>query len=300
MGIYVISSRPERGGAANKWSVLYSPNGTAPAATPVQPNYLPSALVNSIVDPLVIVVHGYNNREQDVFSAYAGLAGLVQGKESLPKYGFTGTIIGFDWPSGYLNVLDPSAQLRLYGSDLAAAYGNGAPCFGLFLNRLTTALIGKNIRVNLLAHSMGNFVATRALMDDPSVASRITNFISFAPDILQSDVDLPQLQSCVDNMAGKWCVNWAQADMILMTASNWANMFLGTERYHGDRLGQVGLRPNVDYGDKITAQECDQMLSDVGATSFDQTLGEWRSSTEVHCAYWRCPEFMKSVAAAVK
>ena len=121
MGLYVISSRPERGGAPNRWCVMYSPNGNVPVAPPLAPNYLPSALVNSIVDPLVIAVHGYNNREQDVFSAYAGLAGLIQGKESLLQHGFAGTVIGFDWPSGYLNVLDPTAQMKLYASDLAAA-----------------------------------------------------------------------------------------------------------------------------------------------------------------------------------
>jgi len=300
MGIYVISSRPERGGAANKWSVMYSPNGNVPAPPPLAPNYLPSSLVNSIVDPLVIAVHGYNNREQDVFTAYAGLAGLIHGNESLTKYGFTGTVIGFDWPTGYLNVLDPNAQMKLYASDLVQANTNGAPCFGLFLNRLTNALTGKNIRVNVLSHSMGNFVVTRAFMDDPSVASRITNFISFAPDILQSDVDLPQLQGCINNIAGKWQINWAQADIILMWASNWANILLGNEKCGADRLGQVGLRKDTAYGPKITDHQCDEMLSHVGATSFDATRGLWRSSRRVHSAYWRCPEFMQSILDLLK
>jgi len=138
----------------------------------LDPNYLPSSLVNSLCDPVLVVVHGYNNRESDAFGLYADLAGLGKKKQALAHYGFTGTVIGFDWPTGYLNSMNPSAQLGLYASDLNQAKTNGVPAFSLFLDRLTNALIGRSVRVNVMAHSMGNFVMTRALMGNPAVAGR--------------------------------------------------------------------------------------------------------------------------------
>jgi len=59
---------------------------------------------------------------------------------------------------------------------------------------------------------------------------------------------------------------WAQSDMILMTASNWGNILMGTETYGQDRLGQAGLRPSVKTSAKVKAIEADEMLSQVGAT----------------------------------
>jgi len=296
MGIYVGSSRPDRDGAPNKWTVLYSPNGTPPTDTPLDPNYLPSSLINSITDPLVIVVHGYNNREQDAFDAYAGVAGVLPKHVSLTKYGFSGTVIGYDWPTNYASTINLNVLLKVYAHDLDQAKTNGSPSFSLFLDRLTNALSGKSIRVTVMAHSMGNFVVTRALMGNSSLASRITNLVSFAPDILQTDVEHPQTQPVIQNLMGQWYIYWAQADMILMTASNWANILLGTETYGQERLGQVGLRPNVTYSKKIVAVQTDEMLSEVGATSYDDTLNRWRSSMLVHCAYWRSPEFLQGVA----
>ncbi len=296
--MYVISSRPERAAPPASWAVLFSANANPPPLDKpiVVPDYMPAGFVNSLVEHVVVFVHGYSNSEENAFSACAQAAGLSPGQLTLPACGFAGTVVGYDWPTGNANTINPSAQLALYMHDLAEAQNPGAPSFEDFLDRLTTALSGRSIRISVLAHSMGNFVLTRALMENSALAGRLTDIYSFAPDILQTDLERDDLRAAADALHGLWFVYWAKSDMVLMTASDWANILLGTETLGQERLGQAGLQAGGTYSSSVIPQQWDPFLAEVGVTSFDDTTENWRSSMGTHMGYWKSPEFWQNVA----
>src|SRR5579862_6684790 len=132
--MYVISSRPERAPPPASWAVLFSSNGSPPPNQPaVAPNYLPAGFVSSLVDHVVVFVHGYSNSEKDAFRACAQVAGLDSGQLSLPGRGFSGMVVGYDWPTGTATSINPSVQLALYRHDLTQAKNPGVPSFDDFL-----------------------------------------------------------------------------------------------------------------------------------------------------------------------
>lgn len=291
--MYVISARcPSRVNVKGQWTVLYSGNGQPPPATPVAPQYLPSGFLSSLTDPLVIVVHGYNNLEVEAFSQYASVSGLGGSPDSLPAHGFGGSIVGYDWPSFGSHSLALWNQFGVYKHDLDAAREIAVPALCDFLDRLTSALVGRNIRINLLAHSMGNFVVSRVLMMNPSLASRLDNIISFAPDILQTDLERPEVVEAAAALAGCWFIYWAQADFILLTASDWANILLGSEQWGGWRLGQEGPRWKVDYGPKVRFQCWDVPLAKQMGSTYKWDIKEWPPSMKIHGLYWSNAPFL--------
>jgi len=148
---------------------------------------LPAGFVNSLVDPVLIVVHGFNAREQDAFDLTAQAAGLTgENTVSCPVW-LWGTVIGYDWPTDYVNTLNPHTLLGTYRHDLIQANANAVPGFSSFLCKLTSSLASRELRIVVFAHSMGNYVATRTLIQNPALARSISHIVSFAPDILQTD-----------------------------------------------------------------------------------------------------------------
>jgi len=301
--MYVISSRtsnPKRVTANGDWAVLFSGNGKPPNDPPLPPsNYLAAGFLNSLVDPLLVVMHGYNNLESEAFSQFANISGLTVSDNSLPAHEFFGTIIGFDWPS--LGSHSPALwkQFNLYKHDLDAARGAAVPALESFLDRLTNAVRGRGIRVNLMAHSMGNFVVSRVLTANPGLASRLDNVVSFAPDMLQSDLEQPELVAAADALAGNWFVYWAQADVVLLTASDWANILLGNEQWGGRRLGQEGPPTNGHFSRKVVTQCWDVPLSKQMGSTYNWDLREWPYSTKIHGLYWSNGPFLDNVVANV-
>jgi len=296
--MYVTSCRPERGVPPANWTVWISNDGNPPpgnqAPAAVNPNL--DGLTGLGASQVVVFVHGFNNSELQAFNGCAQACGHYTNKQSLLKAGYQGPVVGFDWPTGSLSTIDPSAMLGLYKHDLGAAQSPGVPSFADFLDKLTTGLANAGTRVSLLAHSMGNFVATRALMSNPALASRLTDIYSFAPDILQTDVLRPELIAAGNALQGRWFVYWAQSDMILMTASNWANILLGTEVAGQDRLGQAGPPLGGGYSANLVPQQWDGYMAMINDTNYDPTLGQWKSSAFTHTGYWDSPAFWQNVA----
>jgi pimeloyl-ACP methyl ester carboxylesterase len=244
-------------------------------------------------DPLVILIHGYANPEKDVFQEYAKEIGSSASAGLMAYNGFTGSVVGYDWPSFDTPASGP---LQQYVGDLKAATNIGARALSDFLTRLNAALTGRSIRINLMAHSMGNLVVRQTLLDRPQLADAIDNIISFAPDLPQADLERPELEAVADALSGNWFVYWAQADFVLLTLSNLANIILGNERWGGQRLGQEGPRAGVAISPKVVAQNWDAPLAqDLGST-YDSGLHEWPFSAKIHSLYWTDQPFLKNVA----
>lgn len=271
--------------------MLQTGNALPPATAP-QSNYLPAGFINSLQDPLVILIHGYANREPDAFGQYAKAIGTSVSGGSMAANGFQGTVIGYDWPSFDTPISGP---LHQYAGDLKAARDVGAPSLASFLSRLIAVVGGRGIRINLMAHSMGNFVLRQMLIANPALARCLDNIISFAPDLLQADLQQPDLRAAADVLTGNWFVYWAQADFVLLGLSNWANIILGNEQWGGQRLGQEGP-PSGVTSQRVVAQEWDAPLAqDLGST-YNWDLREWPFNAEIHSLYWSNRPFLTNVA----
>jgi pimeloyl-ACP methyl ester carboxylesterase len=295
--MYVISCRPEFMDPPGKWVVIPSSNGLPPKNPLPSHDYLSSGFLSALVDPVVLFVHGFNNEAADVFGITAQLNGMVSDQPSLTAAGFTGTIIGFDWPTMKRDTWNLGVLFDVYRHDLQQAVAVGIPALANFLSQLSPALVGRGIRLNLMAHSMGNLIVSRVLMQQPDLAKRLDNLISFAPDILQSDAENPELEASINCLQGKWYIYWAQADILLLTASDLANMFLGNERWGGKRLGQEGPRTGADYGDKVVFRNWDEQLSKVVHNPYNPDTKEWKFTVATHAAYLVDPQFMKDVSS---
>ena len=167
-----------------------------------------------------------------------------------------------------------------------------------FVGSLSAALKKKKrkVRINLMAHSMGNLVVRTALLANLSFAKKIENIVSFGADILSSDLRLPELKKAADHLRGNWFVYWAQADLVLLQLSNYANIILGNEKWGGQRLGQAGP-PKTGVSDKVIAQEWDSPLADDIGTYYSWDLRLWRHNPAIHSAYWHDAAFLKNVSS---
>jgi pimeloyl-ACP methyl ester carboxylesterase len=291
--MYVISSRRRWLSAGGDWTVLQTGNALPPTTPLPQSNYLPSGFINSLQDPLAILIHGYANPEAATFSQYAKEIDTNTSPGLMAANGFQGSVIGYDWPSFDTPA---SGRLQQYVGDLNAARNIGAPALADFLSRLTAALAGRNVRVNLMAHSMGNFVMREMLVENPDLVSGLDNIVSFAPDLPQSDLLRPDVEAVSDALSGNWFVYWAQADFVLLTLSNLANIILGSEQWGGERLGQQGP-PDGAISAKVVAQNWDMPLAqDLGST-YNCDLREWPFNAKIHSLYWANKPFLQNVAA---
>lgn len=295
--MYVISSRPGRVGRTGRWVVLQSSVAQPPSNSLVRSNYLPSGFISSLTDPLLILIHGYGNPEVSAFSQYAKLIGVVGQQGSLFSHGFTGSVIGYDWPSFEKPT---NSKLQEYKNDYDAACNIGAPALIDFLNRLTSALRGRKIRINLMAHSMGNLVMCRTLEAGTSIPEQLDNVISFAGDVPDTELEKPNLKAAADALAGNWFVYWAQADIVLMTASDIANVILGNQQWGGERLGQNGPHDKALISSKVIVQEWDAKLADDLGSHYNEDIREWPFSGKIHSLYWGDDDFLNNVVQNVQ
>ena len=241
----------------------------------------------------MILVHGYANTEKVAFQQYANKIGTATTRGLMAANGFTGSVIGYDWPSFDVPISGP---LQQYVGDLRAAINVGAPSLADFLTRLTAALAGRDIRVNLMAHSMGNLVVRQTLLDSPGLAGTLNNIVSFAPDLPQADLARPELKAAADALAGNWFVYWAQADFVLLTLSNWANIILGNEPWGGQRLGQQGPPRNASISQRVVSQNWDAPLANDLGSQYNSDLHEWPFSAKIHSLYWSDKPFLQNVS----
>jgi esterase/lipase superfamily enzyme len=136
-------------------------NGQAPA---VPPAVFLSAMAGKRI---TMLVHGYNNEQQDVLDSYRTI------DEQMRALGFLGrtgspydALVGFAWPGGANGVSFPFARGR--AEDAAPR-----------LRQLLAALQGSGAIVDVNSHSLGAHVTFEALRDaSPSVIRNAWNFAS--------------------------------------------------------------------------------------------------------------------------
>lgn len=97
---------------------------------------------------VLLLVHGYNNDEDDVNRAYA----LIERKVAERLAGHYDVVVGYTWPGGNLGVSYFQAKHR------------AKACAPRMLRWLQT-LLGAASSVDINCHSMGNLVVLRALQD---------------------------------------------------------------------------------------------------------------------------------------
>jgi esterase/lipase superfamily enzyme len=126
-----------------------------------------SAAQRSGTNAVFLFVHGYNNSFQDALFRTAQIAYDVH---------FKGAVAMFDWPSVH--------QLTGYMKDYSNAEWSISD-FKAAFRRVLAATHSNEIYI--IAHSMGNQVVTRGLVEiaaeDPSVRGRIRELVLAAPDI---------------------------------------------------------------------------------------------------------------------
>jgi hypothetical protein len=291
--MYVINSRPTRVTAPGLWTLFEYGGGTSPGTQVAASGVLPPSFLSSLTDPVVILIHGYNNTEQQAYDTYWG---ELSGKLSLVGNGFTGTVMGYDWPSAVDADLDPLFDvLENYQTDLISARNVGAPAFVDFLSQLKPKLPG-GIRLNLMAHSMGNYVMRTMIQSSGAIMGGLSNIVSFAPDLLANDLEIPALKTAADGLKGNWFVYWSQADAVLL-ASNWGNILIGGEQWGGQRLGQQGpANPPPAISTRVVAQKWDSPLAADLGSQYNTDIQEWPFSIQIHSMYWEDKDFKANVA----
>lgn len=147
-----------------------------------------------------------------------------------------------------------------------------------------------------MAHSMGNFVLRTMLMTDPGLAGGLDNIFSLAPDILHTDLEKDELRTAANTLTGNWFVYWAQADFVLLTLSDWANIILGREKWGGRRLGQEGPRDRRRISRKVVVQQWDAPLAEQLGSHYNWDLRQWQFHHTIHSLYWTNVAFLRNIA----
>ncbi len=97
---------------------------------------------------VLILVHGYNNDEDDVNRAYS----MIENTVAAEVTGQYGIVMGYTWPGGNLRISYPAAKAR-------------AKAVSSRLAGWLRKAIAKTKSVDVMCHSLGNLVTLRALND---------------------------------------------------------------------------------------------------------------------------------------
>lgn len=144
-------------------------------------------LIDLVKDKKVLVlVHGYNNKHEKVFSAYETLEEKVSAK--LP--GTYDLILGYSWPGGDFALDWWSAQAR-------------ADSVALMFRDLLQNISSDNGVIDVMSHSLGARVVLKALKDE-STEGLVQNYYCTAPAVdnecLEPDEEFHDSISCCKRM----------------------------------------------------------------------------------------------------
>ena len=119
---------------------------------------------------VLLLVHGYNNTEDDVNLGYEKILGTVQ--STLP--GQYDVVTGYTWPGGALGLSYPIARARA---------NSAGPRFALWLKKI--AKVAKALDV--MCHSLGARVVLEAL--EPATGVRLRNLYLFAAAVDNESIE---------------------------------------------------------------------------------------------------------------
>lgn len=195
-----------------------------------------AALATGPVKSVTLFVHGFNN---DFKGAVAGLAGLQVG---LFGCGYGGLVLGFDWPS--------LGGFHLYTQDLQHAEASVDQLFD-HLGRLRARCSEKGLRLNVVSHSMGNYlfslVGRKWLWYSAQGLEPWVDYLAMvAPDVASTLFDRSG-DGQVADPAGHGLVEMCRAIDILYSGKDKVlSLCEHIERPDQPRLGRVGPHgPNL-------------------------------------------------------
>ncbi len=197
---------------------------------------------------VLLLVHGYNNDEDDVCRAY----GLIAQRVGAELAGAYDVVVGYTWPGGDLRVSYPAARHRAKAC---------APRLAARLGRVAAVASA----VDLLCHSLGNFLALRALATMASGKARFRFAWMTAAAVHDEALEPGEPFAAVPALFQGFCIYHSRRDRVLRLAFPLAE---------GDRaLGLCGPEN----------PEAVLHLPTVQVVNCKRVVGD-------HGAYKRCPE----------
>jgi pimeloyl-ACP methyl ester carboxylesterase len=181
---------------------------------------------------VLVFIHGYNNSTDIVLQRHRRL------KADLPKHGFNGAVVSFDWPSGTVALAYLEDRLKAK----MTAYSLVRDCIELFA-RLQGAT-DCTINVHILAHSTGAYVVREAFDDADDHAIAAINWTVSQIAFIGGDVSAASFSSgnAESESVYRHCVR----------LTNYSNPFDGVLQLSNvkragfaPRVGRVGLPPDA-------------------------------------------------------
>ena len=199
--MYMVSCRREFW-SANEFATTdeirnldLSGNGQAAAVPPA------TFLAEMAGKRVTVLVHGYNNEQNDVMESYGTI------DEQMRLLGFLGranspydALIGFAWPGGASGVSFPFARGRA---------GEAAPR----LRQLLASLQGAGVIVDINSHSLGAHVTFEALRD--ASTSVVRNAWNFASAVDNESVEQGERYFAASQRCQKFYVFHSKNDPVL-------------------------------------------------------------------------------------
>ena len=217
----------------------------------------------SLQPRVVVLVHGYNAREEKVGTYFAD---FVTGLREHARFG--GSFLVFDWPSLAVpfdelptstrlqyemrrpqGANQPAYELTVYGIDRRQALTVGAPSFAALLDDLAAA---KVTRIDVVAHSMGCLVVAAAMQKDPGLLARVHSLVWLAPDVDAAAVAEPWFRAAVASLKGGLAVLHSRNDRLLALHARFAN--------GASRLGAGGPPDGAAVPPRVTFSDLTEQL----------------------------------------
>ncbi len=159
-----------------------------------------SKFLQDIADKTVLlIIHGYNNEEDDVVRAYRIIENNIHGH--MP--GFYDLIVGYTWPGGD-DGLDYFAAKRRAGTV--------APRVGRWLQKM----VGVSRAIDVMSHSMGGRVILSALEDVTSF--RVRNLFNMASAVDNESIQVDEPYYDASRACETLYVFHSKNDPVLKTA----------------------------------------------------------------------------------
>lgn len=186
--------------------------------------WIEDVLSQTTSNEILVYVHGYNTTH--TFARQR----LNQIRRNTVNFGFPGVVIGLDWPS------KGKQRPRTYRKKRKMALDTGHKFFvdGL----LKIKQVRPDIKIHLMAHSMGAFMLTYAIQRHAhKLGTNVIDQVMFiAPDVERSVFEGGSLLSAaIDKYANRLTCYYSEDDRVLQTAP-------GVTHFPGARSGLNGMR----------------------------------------------------------
>ncbi len=267
----------------------------------------PSNFINTLVTELqqqakpqlALYIHGLGNTWPDAVSETGYLGQYIS-----TNSGFTGTVIGFSWPSfDFTDSVDPLFYSGAYAfpptpedGTIRGNIGGSYKSFGSvmsFLENLSAAVPG--LTISIMCHSEGNYMLMTGLYNRPCVV--VDQIMLMAADTNNAALQSPpsglvgQGSGIVAN-AKRVTVYYSANDPTLAAAVGVFGPLLMHNPEYGGRLGING--PSFNYGQQspnVVGVDCSLVVSEQNVSKLADG-GVIPAGTDLHSSYRFIPQIL--------